>query len=90
MIEVQRAIASAVAESRVSERLRVHQLLDLPASHRGHGPLRQGFIRVGNHLNKNDNTSKTTSAATSSLTCDDEKDITHTTPVIGSVSCYLL
>ncbi|XP_044008249.1 protein CBFA2T1 isoform X2 [Aphidius gifuensis] len=87
MIEVQRAIATAVAESRVSERLRVHQLIDLPTSHRGHGPLRQGFIRIGNHLNKNDNTSKTTSAATSSLTCDDEKDNTHTTPVIGS-NCW--
>lgn len=85
---MQRAIATAVAESRVNERLRVHQLLDLPTGQRGHGSLRQGFTRFSSHSNRNDNNNilKTTSAATSSLTVDDEKEGIHISTGMGSVS----
>jgi len=89
--EVQRAVAVAVAESRVNERLRVHRLLDLPLSQRNPGSLRQGpFLRVhGNspavETSARNVTTPTTTPNLAPSTTEDEKDI-HLTNMMGSVS----
>lgn len=85
--EVQRAVAVAVAESRASERLRVHRLLDLPMSQRNHSSLRQSsFLRVhGSSSAVEARTTPTTTSNSAPSTTEDEKDI-HLTSVMGSVS----
>ncbi|XP_063975124.1 protein CBFA2T1 isoform X2 [Diachasmimorpha longicaudata] len=80
MVEVQRAVAAAVAESRASERMRVQHLLDIPLAQRGHSSMRQGsFLRLGGQ-----STSETISKAASST--EDEKEGV-TLNVMGS-SCW--
>lgn len=89
--EVQRAVAVAVAESKATERLRVHRFLDMPLSQRHPGALRQSpFVRVAGHGSATaaETTSRTASTPnngfTASLPSEDEKD-PHITSMIGSV-----
>lgn len=95
MAEVQRAVRVAVAESRASERLRVHRMLDVPLSQRNHGPLRQGpYLRVhGNPVDTNARTvtATPTNTVSNSITSigEDEKDAQLQT-VSGSVSNILV
>ena len=95
MAEVQRAVRVAVAESRASERLRVHRMLDVPLSQRNHGPLRQGpYLRVhGNPVDTNARTvtATPTNTVSNSITSigEDEKDAQLQT-VSGSVSSILV
>ena len=71
--EVQRAVAVAVAESRVSDRFRAHRYVDLPVPQRN---IRQSsFARVPTETNSR--TPTTTS-------CEEEKD-GHLTNIVGSV-----
>ncbi|XP_016767200.1 protein CBFA2T2 isoform X2 [Apis mellifera] len=92
MAEVQRAVRVAVAESRASERLRVHRMLDVPLSQRNHAPLRQGpYLRVhGNPVDANARTvtATPTNTVSNSITSigEDEKDAQLQT-VSGS-SCW--
>ena len=91
--EVQRAVAVAVAESRATERLRVHRFLDVPLSQRHPGISRHSpFIRVsGRETTTAETTSRTASipntGCTASLVNEDEKD-PHITTMIGSVRIF--
>ncbi|KOC68985.1 Protein CBFA2T2 [Habropoda laboriosa] len=90
MVEVQRAVRVAVAESRANERLRVHRLIDVPLSPRNH--LRQGpYLRVhGNpgpvDANARNVTTPTTASNSIASTSEEEKDA-HLQTVSGS-SCW--
>lgn len=91
MVEVQRAVAAAVAESRANERLRVHRLLDLPLSQRTHAAIRHGpFLRMHGNPTTVDGNARgivTPTAASNSVpsTIEDEKDA-HLQTISGSVS----
>lgn len=90
--EVQRAVAVAVAESRASERLRVHRLLDLPLSQRSHVGVRQAsFVRVHGSPNVVETSGRTaptptTTSNSAPSTTEDDKDA-HLTNIVGS-SCW--
>lgn len=93
--EVQRAVAVAVAESRASERLRVHRLLDLPLSQRSHVGVRQAsFVRVHGSPNVVETSGRTaptptTTSNSAPSTTEDDKDA-HLTNIVGSVCTYFI
>lgn len=94
MAEVQRAVRVAVAESRATERLRMHRLLDVPLSQRSHPAIRQGpYLRVHGNSGPVEGSVRAVaapSAASNSIpsTSEDEKD-PHVQNVSGSVSIPL-
>ncbi|XP_071865447.1 CBFA2/RUNX1 partner transcriptional co-repressor nervy isoform X1 [Bombus fervidus] len=97
MAEVQRAVRVAVAESRATERLRVHRMLDVPLSQRNHGSgLRQGsYLRVhGNHGAVDANARTVATTPTNSVSnsipsiSEDEKEAATQLQTVSGSSCW--